>query len=552
MFASLFTSGMVLQRGEACMWGWTNGGGKDMTLHLQTEPGTSPLAPPYPITDVIHKQPPVKGPRDFTNGVVRGVVQWRVCFPTPPPPSDTNPSYQVTLVSHFANLTLKNIVSGDVFLCAGQSNMGMPAVGQVRAGIDPSPYLRLLCLQSLEVPYPLADAHTIAKAKPSIDKDFSQDSRIEVEGWTPATSLDTFADFGATCYQAGLTVVRGNTWGPVQPPVPVGLISGQHYGTFIGQHLPPSVSNVRRRSFSAGFERLNWVWHSVYAPLRGLSLAGVWYYQGEGDVGLSHMNKSAATYNAQLQTLITKWRQIFHRPAAKQDLGAAPGINTSQRPLFVVVVQLHPFPIRPNQRHRLDLLRAAQANVSRILPHVALVSAFDICKPTLHPNNKTMIALRIGRATLGSLYNHQPVSELNPNLLSVRAQLTYFGRDLSPSVGLAPRRQLLTVVLTLQPFTAPFPGHLLPTLHSNQPCTARDVFKVPEGYTVRNISFHVPASEIHIQLVPSRYHDEWLQLRYFFNSHTKCALYADHGRLVPLLPFLAKVPQTGGEGVILG
>jgi sialate O-acetylesterase len=132
---------------------------------------------------------------------------------------------------------------------------------------------------------------------------------------------------------------------------------------------------------------LGTIHNAMVAPLGGLGLRGVAWYQGESDTG------AGGEYEALLRALATQWRATFRHPGA----GALP----------VLVVQLPnygPWPTRPSESGWAEV-REAQRRAMLGDPAAALVVTIDVGDPRdLHPANKQAVGARLARAARSRAY----------------------------------------------------------------------------------------------------------------------------------------------------
>ena len=322
------------------------------------------------------------------------------------PPEPHGPAltrYALVLRCGFAQLSLRNVVFGDVFLCTGQSNMRMPTIDEVVATgaghLQPHPHLRMLLLRDVhdDLTLPLPDAQTITKKRhrPHTAHPY------EAEGWTPADTAMAFADYSTLCYTAGRALATAHTRNG--STIPIGLILAALVGREIRYFLPASTT---RAAVCPGLSRdtPNWAWNCFYAPMGGLALSGVWWYQGESDCSRPR------GYSCRLKALLASWRKYLRSPSGT---------------LFTVIVQLHAFPDKPS---RVVAIRQAQQEVSQAMDNVALATAYDTTTPSVHPLNKTMTALRVAHATLEHYYRKQPIVLPGPRLEFAAAPVVESGR----------------------------------------------------------------------------------------------------------------------------
>ena len=147
--------------------------------------------------------------------------------------------------------------------------------------------------------------------------------QVTVRGWAPARSLAAYGNFSALCYHVGrlLAAQRG---------VPVGLIQAAYPAVTIHHFLPASVRvnpNCAHVPWRPPRTKVpayigSYLWNHFFAPLCGLAVAAVVWYQGESDAA------SPRGYNCLLQRLVEAWRARVFRPADAR----------------VFVVSTHPFP----------------------------------------------------------------------------------------------------------------------------------------------------------------------------------------------------------------
>jgi sialate O-acetylesterase len=134
---------------------------------------------------------------------------WRVTLNAVP----AGGPYEMTISGSTNTVTVKNILSGDIWVCSGQSNMEMSVAGtrgkvnnwQKEIEEATYPQIRLLTVKKKISPAPLKD--------------------IETQGWTECNP-QSIGDFSATAYFFGREIHK-------QTGVPVGLINTSWGGTNI-------------------------------------------------------------------------------------------------------------------------------------------------------------------------------------------------------------------------------------------------------------------------------------------------------------------------------
>ena len=200
-------------------------------------------------------------------------------------------------VSDGTPLTLSNVLVGEVWVCAGQSNMEMPMKGfrgQPTHGtadmiLSASPRLNIRLLQQKN------DWATTEKPE------------IEPVKWTTATT-DAVAEFSAVGYVFGKTIYDALD-------VPVGLIQCDWSMSTIETWMP-------RTTFEAKFPEISlpavdgkdfgWIqgtptlaWNAMVAPWKGFPVAGVIWFQGEANTA------NAERYSRLFPAMVADWRAHF-------------------------------------------------------------------------------------------------------------------------------------------------------------------------------------------------------------------------------------------------
>ena len=120
----------------------------------------------------------------------------------------------------------------------------------------------------------------------------------------------------------------------------------------------------------------------MIAPLGGLALTGVVWYQGEANCW------NGSSYRPMLTALINEWRTVFKR----QDLP-------------FLVVQL------PNHKGLTPELREAQMRVATEVPRVGIVCTIDVGDPEdIHPKNKRPVGERLALVARSLAYGETVTS----------------------------------------------------------------------------------------------------------------------------------------------
>jgi sialate O-acetylesterase len=315
----LFADDMVLQRGVTVpIWGRaTPGEHVSVTINGQTKSTTTPA-----------------------DG------RWRVVLD----PLVAGGPYQMTIVGDNAIL-LNGILVGDVWVCAGQSNM----------------IIRRARRDDMEQ-YPLIRA-------------------IGTGGrWSDRPSAIAF-NF-ARELQAALGV-------------PIGVINRAAGGTAIRAWLPPSIEsdpNPDVQAIVSNWDTFGEQYDKQIAPFAGFAIKGFAWWQGEQDLKLSRQEAGTVDrYYYLLPGLIRSWRGEWQRgnlPFVFVQLPSGGGLQLGQ--------SASPLPPVPPEPGIAVLMRRATFN-GLSEPNTALAVSIDIEGGT-HPRDRVLYAHRIANAARGTAY----------------------------------------------------------------------------------------------------------------------------------------------------
>ncbi len=379
---AIFGSNMVLQQGApVVVWGWAETG-EEVTVSVagQEVAVTTDKGGKWSL-----KLAPLK-----SGGPVTMVVQGR------------------------NRIELTNILVGEVWLCSGQSNMGRSVASAQNATQEIAqakyPTIRLFRVASQTSPTPLDD----------------------VQGEWVECSPETVAKFSAVAYYFGRELHQ-------RLSVPVGLIHASWLGTPIEPWTPleameaeaefrPEVERWRKSvagfpAVMAAYEKrlaeyrkehatqpaaqagtagtpddpkapkppldpghVRWspsvIYNGMIHPLMRFGLAGVAWYQGEGNV------PAARQYRKRLPLLIQSWRR-----------------NAGQELPFLIVQIANYGPVKDEPvEGAWAELREAQA-MALSLPRTCLAVTIDIGDANdLHPANKQEVGARLALAAMKVAY----------------------------------------------------------------------------------------------------------------------------------------------------
>lgn len=254
-----------------------------------------------------------------------------------------------------------NVMVGDVWLCAGQSNMEFrrSKALDLDQRFAPDAGLRMLDIARQQAAAPSPHLMTLG-------------------GWSRSAPA-TAANFSAVCHHFGQRLREALS-------VPIGLIDAAWGGTQIAafvdedlltsRELAPSIADPASRQNGGR------VFNGMIAPLAPFALRGVLWYQGESD---THRPEA---YGARLAALAASWRKAFAQP------------------LPFVVIQLPAFDPAPNDPSgNWAIVREAQRRFAANDKMASLVVQIDQGSAhQLHSPRKAVVAERSAAVALADVY----------------------------------------------------------------------------------------------------------------------------------------------------
>ncbi|HWI58248.1 MAG TPA: sialate O-acetylesterase, partial [Bacillota bacterium] len=278
-------------------------------------------------------------------------------------------------------ITLNNVLVGEVWLCSGQSNMGLSlyktanAKEAIAAAADPQ--LRFFTVPRKTANVPLFDTR----------------------GNWKSSSPKSAAVFSAVAYYFGRDLRQARQ-------VPIGLIHASVAGTSIvawnsrataegdpksrlllGRHvqMAAALNSANTASSGTNVMRPECLYNGMIAPLQPFAMAGVIWYQGEADV------LQTTQYRTRFPELIGNWRLAWGR-------GDFP----------FLFVQAAPWAGTP------PTLREAQLLTWETVPDTAMVVTTDVGdRSRIHPLRKEPVGARLVLAARAMAYG-EPIEYSGP------------------------------------------------------------------------------------------------------------------------------------------
>jgi sialate O-acetylesterase len=378
----LLSSHMVLQRGQPIhLWGWAAPGEQVSATFRSTNATTK--------TDAFG--------------------HWNLYLP----PEKAGGPYQIT-VSGTNQITLDDVLIGDVWFASGQSNMEFPLLGfpgnapmqngaeEIRNANQPT--LRLMHIRTKASTYPLQDVNTVPAGN-------ARDS------WTLCTP-ETAASFSAVAYLFGREIsskehvpigLIDSTWGgtPAESWVSLDSLAADASLTPVFAQWADKSRNQSDVSYmlaaekreddeakAAGKPAPKHDWHpnldswapaalynAMIAPAVNYPIKGVIWYQGESNSDI----RRASTYETLFPTLVKDWRKQWRA-------GDFP----------FLFVQISSF--RSTAGEDWPIIREAQRRTLSLV-NTGMAVTIDIGDPeNVHPSDKQDVAARLALAARDIAY----------------------------------------------------------------------------------------------------------------------------------------------------
>ena len=302
--------------------------------------------------------------------------EWEVKIETP---RGSYKTYTLS-ISDGEEVTIKNVAIGEVWVCAGQSNMEMPMHGfdrcptknfmQEMMAADTTSGIRFVKIPSIMSTTPLNDAPCQWKV----------------------VNQATLPDVSAVGYFFAKPLEKALH-------VPVGLILSNKGGSRVESWLnreylekntqEPLDSSTFAQKFRVEFYYPMLWGNGTFSPILNYCVKGILYYQGCSNVG-----DPENQYATRLAALAKQWRDGFQQP---------------ELPFYYV--QITPFWYNNEEGTAGARLREQQFNAQQLIPHSGLVCTDDLVYPyekkQIHPAQKQEIGERLALQALHKTYGRE-------------------------------------------------------------------------------------------------------------------------------------------------
>lgn len=328
----------------------------------------------------------------WSDNEFRAVVKqgrWELALPTP---AGSCEPQRIVLRDADSELTLQNVLIGEVWICSGQSNMYMPLRGYtgqpvcdaLPAILEAAEYrdrIRMITLPKHEAATP----------------------QYDFEGRWEVPAPETALRMSATAYffARALTQALG---------VPVGIVSTSWGGSKIEAWMDPAslaaegydVEKINADPKLAPKSKCSLIYNGLVAPIAGFTARGFAWYQGEAN------RKKAANYARLMERMVAYWRTQW---------------NDLQNRMPFLYVQIAPYDYQQAAGTDAALLVEAQSDALDRIPNSAMIPTTDIGdERCIHPGRKRPVGERLAAAALVKAYGCKL-----PDALAVRFAGVEFG-----------------------------------------------------------------------------------------------------------------------------
>lgn len=271
-------------------------------------------------------------------------------------------------------ITLDNILIGEVWVCSGQSNMEMSSV----SGVD-----------GMDADLPVSTNSQIRFFHiPKVTSQYPQDNCGGVWQSCDPVSLKTFSAVG---YYFGKKLQDSLH-------VPIGLINSSWGGTPAETWAPASLieNDTVLKNAAGRIQATKWwpitpgaAYNGMIAPITNFAIAGVIWYQGEGNAVIH------ATYQQTFTGLIDAWRKAWKK----------------EFPFYYVQIA----PYTYGKENISAYLREQQMR-TMAFPNTGMVVITDLVEDVknIHPKNKKDVGFRLANWALGDTYHHSGLVYKSP------------------------------------------------------------------------------------------------------------------------------------------
>ncbi|MCR5547584.1 MAG: sialate O-acetylesterase [Bacteroidales bacterium] len=292
-------------------------------------------------------------------------------------------------------VTVSDVIVGDIWICGGQSNMGMPLAGYTDCPVEGYGQAMVDAVNSGGVRY--------LKVPPRMSMTPEEDAECRWKGCSPSTV--GYCD--AIPYFFGSLLYR--TLG-----IPIGLVEANMGGTCVESWL--DEENLRAHTDEPldgkaigtirPEEMRPLVWgNGTFWPIRNYTARGIIWYQGESNIG--HAREE---YPARLALLTAQWRE-----------GIGRGDNV---PFYYVEIAPHSYDDPDGTGAA--LMRETQFSAMAVIPNSSMICTNDCVYDweinQIHPSQKRKVGERLALVALNKTYGMSEIECESPRFREMKTE----------------------------------------------------------------------------------------------------------------------------------
>lgn len=305
--------------------------------------------------------------------------EWIVKVPTPAASFD---KHTIT-ISDGDEIKLDNILIGDVWICAGQSNMEMPVRGFRSQPVENSLTYILAAPQ---------EADRIRMFDVENFRSYDNEQWNCAGGEWRAASTESVAETSAVAYFFALNVSHAQN-------IPIGIVTADWGGTRIEAWMPMSaLRDILTEEQIKEKHTLHPItptetYCGMIAPIRRFRAKGFLWYQGEANLGYQSLDYLGDIdhYDKMMLRMVEQWREDW-------------GDNTESMPFYYTMIAPYIYCDSADDT-TLPLFIEAQERALDIIPNSGMATTSDLGEPTcIHPAKKYEVGERLAALALAQTY----------------------------------------------------------------------------------------------------------------------------------------------------
>ena len=280
------------------------------------------------------------------------------------------------------NTTIQNVLAGEVWVCAGQSNMEMPVKGFSNCPVEGYNKAVMNANEYKGIHY--VKIPSVMSTRPL------DDAQCEWKVIGP----QTVGDASATGYFFAQAINKTLN-------IPIGLVMANKGGTrveswldrdYLEKNTTESLDSMAMiKKFPYDYLRPLLWGNGTFSPILKYTVKGIIFYQGCSNVG-----DPAGQYTKRLNDLVSQWRRDFKQ---------------GEIPFYFV--QIAPYFNSDVNGDWGPKLREQQFNASKIIPNSGIVCTDDLVYPyesqQIHPSQKQQVGERLALQALNKTYGMKDI-----------------------------------------------------------------------------------------------------------------------------------------------